>query len=82
MFSEHDPQARRYMALAESHAALEAENTRLRAEVEQLRAIIAFIDGVMPVADETCDEPGITVSEAARRELRDEKHPLFTGDQP
>ena len=37
MFSEHEPHARRYMALAESHAALEAENTRLRAEVERLR---------------------------------------------
>jgi len=40
MFSEHEPHARRYMDLAESHAALEAENTRLRAEVGRLRTTI------------------------------------------
>ena len=40
MFSEHEPHARRYMALAESHAALEAENKLLRAEVGRLRNVL------------------------------------------
>ena len=38
-------------------------------EVTRLRAIIAHIDKTAPRADRTCDEPGITLSEAARRAL-------------
>lgn len=40
----------------------------LRAEIEDLRAIIARMDEAFPLADETCEEPGITLSEAVRRE--------------
>ena len=41
----------------------------LLAEVERLRAILAYIDIHAPLADATCAEPGITLSEAARRAL-------------
>ena len=41
----------------------------LLAEVERLRAILAYIDIHAPLADVTCAEPGITLSEAARRAL-------------
>ena len=44
----------------------------LERENEVLRMIIDVIDTRTPVADETCDEPGICVSEAARRVLADE----------
>jgi len=43
-------------------AALESEN-------ERLKEVIKRIDEVVPHADETCDEPGITLSEAVRREM-------------
>ena len=43
--------------------------TALLAEVERLRAILAYIDIHAPLADATCAEPGITLSEAARRAL-------------
>jgi hypothetical protein len=53
---------------------------RVLAEIEdaaRLRAILALIDRQAGPADHTCDEPGITLSEAARRTLRNEGHPLF-----
>lgn len=43
---------------------------RLCDEVERLRLIIAKIDATLPKADHTCDEPGITYSEAVRRQFR------------
>lgn len=46
-------------------------------EVAQLRAILRLIDERVPRADDTCDEPGITISEAARRELRAARHKAF-----
>lgn len=49
----------------------------LEAEIERLRSIIEVIDNSCPRADETCAEPGITISEAARRTLIDERHHAF-----
>ena len=40
-------------------------------ELNELRDIVALIDKRCPRADYTCNEPGITLSEAARRELAD-----------
>lgn len=59
-----------------SEAAIAAWNEQpyvmtLQAEIAELKAIIAYIDDVAPRADKTCDEPGITLSEAVRRALRD-----------
>ena len=51
-------------------------------EVTRLRAILAYIDAYAPPADATCDAPGITLSEAARRMLRDEGHRLFQEPTP
>lgn len=45
--------------------------------LEQALAIIDRLDALIPRADETCEEPGITVSEAARRILVEEGHPAF-----
>ena len=59
----------------DSRMAHKAWNTRvylhdaIRKERDELRAIIKRMDSVCPVADSTCDEPGITLSEATRREL-------------
>lgn len=52
----------------------------LQAEVDRLKAIIKKIDEVTPRADNTCTEPGIAISEAVRRKLIHERHPLFVGD--
>ena len=38
------------------------------AERNELIAIIARIDEVVPRADNSCEDPGITISEAVRRE--------------
>lgn len=43
----------------------------LLAEFDELQAIIQLIDARAPRADATCVDPGITLSEAARRTLRD-----------
>lgn len=40
-----------------------------RKRIAELEGIIAFIDAKAPRADMSCAEPGITLSEAARREL-------------
>lgn len=40
----------------------------LAQENAKLKAIIAAMDGAAPLADKTCDEPGITLSEAVQRE--------------
>lgn len=45
---------------------------------DKLMAIIDLMDKNAPRADRTCLEPGITYSEAARRHLIEDKHPLFT----
>jgi hypothetical protein len=49
----------------------------LEEEVNRLRALIAEMNEHAPPADETCNEPGISYSEACRRLLRDKGHPLF-----
>jgi diadenosine tetraphosphatase ApaH/serine/threonine PP2A family protein phosphatase len=41
------------------------------ARVQGLEGIIAMMDAVTPRADKTCDEPGITLSEACRRQIAD-----------
>lgn len=50
--------------------------------LEQALAVIDLIDGMIPVADETCDEPGITISEAARRMLIERGHSAFAAPTP
>lgn len=40
-------------------------------ERDELRAILDYIDKFAGPADKTCYEPGISLSEAARRELAD-----------
>ena len=47
---------------------LEAAYISAVEEIAELKAIIARIDEVTPRADSTCDDPGITLSEAVRRE--------------
>ncbi len=47
-------------------------------ELDRLREIVKRMDMAAPVADDSCDEPGISLSEAYRRQLIDEGHPLFT----
>jgi hypothetical protein len=49
---------------------IEAEDalTIVRQQLADRDALIAFIDAKVPRADHTCDEPGITFSEACRRE--------------
>ena len=42
---------------------------REREKVAQLEAVMAYIDAHAPLADATCNEPGITLSEAARRAM-------------
>jgi len=49
----------------------------LEEEIERLQALIAEMNEHAPPADETCNEPGISYSEACRRLLRDKGHPLF-----
>ena len=51
--------------------------SNLERENAQLKAIIKLIDKTVPMADDTCDEPGITFSEACRRQLIEDKHPIF-----
>lgn len=43
----------------------------LVAELDMCHAVLAMIDASLPVADETCAEPGITISEAARRIIKE-----------
>lgn len=49
----------------------------LVAEIERLETLIAFMDKIAPRADRNSTQPGITLSVAAERELRDRNHPLF-----
>ena len=50
--------------------------------LEQALAIIALIDERAPLADRTCVRQGITLSEAARLTLIDERHPAFVDPMP
>lgn len=50
---------------------LTAENAKLREQLAEAQRIISYIDKKFPLADKTCDEPGITLSEAVRRTLAD-----------
>lgn len=45
---------------------------------DQLLTILRYIEQHGPKANETCDEPGISICEAAFRELIDRRHKLFT----
>lgn len=49
----------------------------LTARVVDLEAILAYIDAHAPLADATCNQPGITLSEAARRAVAERR-----GDKP
>ena len=46
-------------------------------EINRMETIIAYMDKHAPRSDHTCDEPGIALSVAVERELRDRNHPLF-----
>lgn len=50
---------------------------RIRLNLPQALAIIDMVDRLAPLADATCDKPGITLCEAARRMLIDQRHPSF-----
>jgi len=52
-------------------ADLRNQVAELERENAELRMMLDLIDAKMGPADETCDEPGIKLSEAARRELAD-----------
>ena len=56
---------------ATAHQVLTAENAKLREQLAEAMSIIEYIDKHAPLADDTCDEPGITLSEAARRAIAD-----------
>lgn len=58
---------------------LEGEKINLHRRIEELEAVLTRIDAIAPAADDTCLEPGITLSEAVRRELRDDS--IDTCDQ-
>ncbi len=49
-----------------------AEADKLRAELAEMKALIAFMDKWVPLADDTCAEPGITYSEACKRAMKEE----------
>lgn len=66
-------EARIYIAAERHIEAIEAALAALKAEHNELRRIIQYIDHHTPVADHTCDEPGIAYSEAIRRTLKDER---------
>ena len=53
-------------------ADLRAKLAVVEAKIAELEAIIARIDAITPPADSTCNEPGITLSEAVWRQLQDE----------
>ena len=57
--------------LADEVRTLTAENAKLREQLAEAMSIIEYIDKHAPLADDTCDEPGITLSEAARRAIAD-----------
>ena len=52
-------------------AALLAELSAARERIAELEAVLAYIDAHAPLADATCNEPGITLSEAARRAIKE-----------
>lgn len=56
----------------EEHDALNADRARLVARCEELEALIAYIDKRAPLADDTCAVPGLTLSEAAKRQMDEE----------
>lgn len=73
-----DPMTRRYIeqfvatCKAESHADdLNTELIAARQRIAELEAVLAYIDAHAPLADATCNEPGITLSETARRAIKE-----------
>lgn len=61
----------------ENNSALSAGLATLERDNAQLRAIISMMDAKAPRADDSCWGPGISYSEATRRQLTDDEHPLF-----
>lgn len=53
----------------------------LKQRIAELEAILDLIDRRAGPADKTCYEPGIKLSEAARRTLVENGHKLFKGEQ-
>lgn len=47
------------------------ESASLRERLKAAEELLQFIAEVAPVADKTCDEPGITFVEACRREMKE-----------
>ncbi len=66
-----DKLERRTVTLTPEHVALleKLGDGNLSAGIRKMIEILDYIDHVAPRADSTCDEPGITLSEAARRKL-------------
>jgi hypothetical protein len=58
-------------AQRDNTAALLAELSAARERIAELEAVLAYIDAHAPLADATCNEPGITLSEAARRAVKE-----------
>jgi chromosome segregation ATPase len=52
---------------------LEVEKAALHRRIEELEAVLTRIDAIAPAADDTCLEPGITLSEAVWRAMREEE---------
>ena len=50
---------------------LQSERERMNTRIAELEAVLSYIDAHAPLADATCDEPGITLSEAARRAIKE-----------
>ena len=73
-----DPMTRRYIeqfvATCKAESRADDLNTELiaaRQRIAELEAVLAYIDAHAPLADATCNEPGITLSEAARRAIKE-----------
>jgi hypothetical protein len=62
----------RVVDLEERNNRLFHKAARRLAEIKELQALIQYIDAHAPRADSTCDEPGISLSEAAKRAIKDE----------
>lgn len=51
---------------------LERDKINLHYRIEELEAVLTRIDAIAPPADDTCLEPGISLSEAVRRQLQEQ----------
>jgi paraquat-inducible protein B len=64
-------QAQLASALRDLDAA-QRKAAELRSELAEEQRLMSYIDTIMPPADDTCDEPGISFTEACRRQRRDD----------